>query len=68
MDLIKKTALEAIDPYRAVDLMWQRWLTFKENKTIIQADKLLKEYLAAHREKRKTILDYLYNWNVKTQK
>ena len=61
MDLIKKTALEAIDPYKAVDLMGQRWLTFEENKTILQADKLLKEYLAAHKEKRKTILDYLYN-------
>ena len=61
MDLIKKTALEAIDPYRAVDLMGQRWLTFKNVETLEKADKLLKEYLAAHREKRKTILDYLYN-------
>lgn len=61
MDLIKKTALEAIDPYRAVDLMGQRWLTFKNEETIEKADKLLKEYLAAHKEKRKTILDYLYN-------
>lgn len=61
MDLIKKTALEAIDPYRAVDLMGQRWLTFKNGETLEKADKLLKEYLAAHREKRKTILDYLYN-------
>lgn len=65
MDLIKKTALEAIDPYRAVDLMGQRWLTFKNVETLEKADKLLKEYLAAHREKRKTILDYLYNGNVK---
>ena len=65
MDLIKKTALEAIDPYRAVDLMGQRWLTFKNVETLEKADKLLKEYLAAHKEKRKTILDYLYNWNVK---
>lgn len=62
-NLLRKTALVAINPYRAVDLMGQRWLTFQNEETLEKADKLLKEYLAAHKEKRKTILDYLYNGN-----
>jgi hypothetical protein len=65
MDILKETALQAIDPYKAVDLMGQRRLTFKNKETFIKADKLLKEYLAAHKEKKKTILDYLYNGNGK---
>lgn len=64
-NLLRKVALVAIDPYRAVDLMGQRWLTFKNEETLEKADKLIKEYLAAHKEKRKTILDYLYNGNGK---
>ncbi len=64
-NLLKKVALVAIDPYRAVDLMGQRWLTFKNESTLNKADKLLKEYLAAHKDEQKKILDYLYNWNGK---
>ena len=68
MGLLEELAIIAIDPYRAVDLMGKRRLTFKNPETIDKARKLLKKYLSEHKSKRSTILDYLYNWkNVKTQ-
>lgn len=64
MDPLKKEKfIKSIDPYKAVDLMWHRWTTFNRPDTLIKADRLLKSYLAAHKEKRKTILDYLTNKN-----
>ena len=64
MDPLKKEKfIKSIDPYKAVDLMGHRWTTFNRPDTLIKADRLLKSYLAAHKEKRKTILDYLTNKN-----
>lgn len=64
MDSLKKeNFIKSIDPYKAVDLMGSRWITFNQPDTLIKADKLLKSYLAAHKGKRKTILDYLTNKN-----
>jgi hypothetical protein len=67
MDSLKKENLiRSIDPYKAVDLMGHRWITFNQPDTLKKADQLLKNYLAAHQEKRKTILDYLTDRNGKT--
>jgi hypothetical protein len=40
--------LSDIDPYKAVDNMWKRYLTFGNKKTQEECERLLKEYLKNH--------------------
>lgn len=40
--------LSEIDPYKAVDEMWKRYLTFNKKKTQKECIDLLREYLKNH--------------------
>lgn len=40
--------LSEIDPYKAVDKMWKRYLTFSKKSTQEECTDLLKEYLKRH--------------------
>lgn len=40
--------LKDINPYKAVDKLWVRYLTFHQPETIVKCEKLLKRYLTNH--------------------
>lgn len=40
--------LKKINPYKAVDEFWVRYLTFHKPETIVKCEKLLKRYLTNH--------------------
>lgn len=40
--------LSEIDPYKAVDKMWRRFLSFNSERTQAECIRLLREYLKRH--------------------
>lgn len=60
MDILKKVAILEIDPYRAVDLLGKRWLTFNQPETEISAKRILNEFFSGKsKTDQKRFLDYL---------